>query len=149
MSESLRRKMEKILEVLDELSEKSVEGTPIIVEGINDLKALRKLNVKGKVITAKTRAKSLLDLLEEIDRLRQNEVILLMDFDRRGKEWTRSLTKHLERMKIKSNLHFWVELLNLVHKEVKDIEGLPKYIETLKRKAGISYREVRNPTTLS
>jgi hypothetical protein len=41
-------------------------------------------------------------------------------------------------MGVTPNLAFWLELFGLVGKEVKDVEGLNKYMETLKRKIGRS-----------
>jgi hypothetical protein len=39
-------------------------------------------------------------------------------------------------MKIKPNSFFWRKLLSLVGREVKDIEGLATYMETLRKKCG-------------
>lgn len=83
---------------------------------------------------AKTAGKSRLDLLEQIEEGRFREVILLFDFDRRGREWTETVKENLERAKVKPNLEFSNELQVLVGKEVKDIEGLASYIETLREK---------------
>lgn len=128
--------MEKILQLLERLGKETVKGVPIIVEGKNDVHALQKLDVKGDFILAKTSGKSFLDTLSEVEKKEKQEVILLMDFDKRGKEWTKRLTQHLEKMKIKPNSLFWRELLSLVGREVKDIEGLATYMETLRKKCG-------------
>ncbi len=136
MSDNLKRRVEKITELLERLAEKSAKGTPMIVEGRNDIDALRKLTIKGDTITAKTSGRSFLDVLREIRKRDTQEVILLMDFDRRGKKWTRRLAQNLEKMRVKANLFFWNELLNLVGHDLKDIEGLPTYMETLRKKCG-------------
>ena len=136
MSSSLKRRLEKTTELLERLAERSSGSLPIIVEGRNDREALRKLAVKGDVITAKTRGRSLLDVLGAVKEREVQEVILLMDFDRRGREWTRRLAQNLEKMRVKAHLQYWNELLNLVGRDVKDIEGLPAYMETLRRKSG-------------
>lgn len=128
--------MEKILQLLERLGKETANGVPIIVEGKNDVHALQKLDVKGDFILAKTSGKSFLDTLSEVEKKGKNEVILLMDFDKRGKEWTKRLTQHLEKMKIKPNSFFWRELLSLVGREVKDVEGLATYMETLRKKCG-------------
>jgi 2,5-diamino-6-(ribosylamino)-4(3H)-pyrimidinone 5'-phosphate reductase len=128
--------MEKILKLLERLGKETVKGVPIIVEGKNDVHALQKLDVKGDFILAKTAGKSFLDTLSEVEKKEKQEVILLMDFDKRGKEWTKRLTQHLEKMKIKPNSFFWRELLSLVGREVKDVEGLATYMETLRKKCG-------------
>jgi 2,5-diamino-6-(ribosylamino)-4(3H)-pyrimidinone 5'-phosphate reductase len=128
--------MEKILRLLERLGKETAKGVPIIVEGKNDVYALQKLDVNGDFILAKTAGKSFLDTLSEVEKKEKQEVILLMDFDKRGKEWTKRLTQHLEKMRIKPNSFFWKELLSLLRREVKDIEGLATYVETLKKKCG-------------
>lgn len=139
MSNNLKKMTERILELLERLSKESDKGVPIIVEGQNDIDTLRKLGVEGEVISAKTFGRSFLDVLSEIEKQGKREVIILMDFDRRGREWTKRLTKYLERMGIRPNSFFWRELRGLVGHEVKDIEGLATYIDTLKKKTENKY----------
>ncbi|MDI6904514.1 MAG: toprim domain-containing protein [Candidatus Bathyarchaeia archaeon] len=134
MSTCLKQKEEKILQILERLTQETAKGTPIIVEGKKDIETLKTLAVKGKIISAKTGGKSFLDVISEIEKSRAREVILLLDFDRRGKEWTKRLKQNLEKTKIKPNLTFWTKLSKLVGKDVKDIESLATYMETLKRK---------------
>lgn len=138
MSTRLEEKEEKILQVLERLTVESAKGTLIIVEGKNDIAALRALAVEGRIMSAKTGGRSRLDVVSEVEKSRVREVILLLDFDRRGKEWTKRLKQDLEKAKIKPKLTFWTRLSGLVGKEVKDIEGLESYMETLKRKIGDS-----------
>jgi 2,5-diamino-6-(ribosylamino)-4(3H)-pyrimidinone 5'-phosphate reductase len=134
LSTHLKDKEKKILQVLECLAEESAKGTPIIVEGKNDIEALKVLGVEGKIISAKTGGKSILDVISEVEKCTAKEVIMLLDFDRRGREWTKRLKQNLENTKTKINLTFWSRLLELVGTEVKDVEGLATYMETLKRK---------------
>jgi len=136
LSTHLREKLEKIQRVLECLAQESSRGIPIIVEGKNDVQTLRRLCVQGKLICAKTGGKSKLDLLEQIEEGGFREVILLFDFDRRGREWSETVKENLERAKVKPNLEFSNELQVLIGREVKDIEGLASYIETLREKTG-------------
>jgi len=136
LSTKSEKKLEEILKLLEKLTKESAKGVPIIVEGRNDVNALHTLGLEGDIISAKTSGKSFLDVLGEIEGRGKREVILLMDFDRRGKEWTNRLTRRLEEMRITPNLLFWKELLGLVGHDVKDIEGLATYLETLKKKVG-------------
>jgi 5S rRNA maturation endonuclease (ribonuclease M5) len=136
LSAGLKKRLEKVLHLLDRLARESAKGTPIIVEGRKDVDTLRDLAIKGNIISAKTSGRSLLDVLGEVEKLSKHEVILLMDFDRRGKEWTKHLTQHFEKMRIKPNLFFWRGLLSLVGRDVRDIEGLATYLENLKKKCG-------------
>jgi len=136
LSTKSEKKLEEILKLLEKLATESAKGTPIIVEGQNDINTLHKLGVKGDIIPAKSSGKSFLDVLGEVEGRGKRKVILLMDFDRRGKEWTNRLAHRLEEMKINPNLIFWKELLGLVGHDVKDIEGLATYLETLRKKLG-------------
>jgi len=134
LSTHLQEKEEKILQVLECIAEESAKGTPIVVEGKNDVKALRRLGVEGKIMSAKTGGKSILDVISEVEKCTAKEVIMLLDFDRRGRELTKRLKQNLEKAKTKINLAFWNKLLELVGTEVKDVEGLATYMETLKSK---------------
>lgn len=137
MSTRLKEKIERIEELLERLALQSAKGIPIIVEGQNDIDVLRKLAFCGDIIAAKTR-KSFLALVTEIETLDIEEVVLLMDFDKRGKEWTKRLTRYLEQTKVKPNAFFWQELRNLVSHNIKDIEGLLPFLQTLRKKIGNS-----------
>jgi 5S rRNA maturation endonuclease (ribonuclease M5) len=92
------------------------------------------LGISGKIITAKTSRKSFLDLTTEIEKQSCPQVVLLLDFDRRGKELTKRLVQHLETVRMKTNTDYWKELQGLIGRDVKDIEGLPTYLETMNRK---------------
>jgi 5S rRNA maturation endonuclease (ribonuclease M5) len=136
LSTHLKEKEEKILQALERLAKESAKGIPIIVEGKKDVEALRELAIEGKIIEAKTSGKSILDVISEVEECKTQEVILLLDFDRRGREWTKRLKQYLEKMQIKPNIFFWKKLLSIAGREVKDVEGLASYMATLKKKAG-------------
>jgi 2,5-diamino-6-(ribosylamino)-4(3H)-pyrimidinone 5'-phosphate reductase len=136
LSARLRERQEKIQQILECLAEESAKGIPIIVEGKKDVETLRTLGVQGQIVTAKTGGKSRLDLISEIEKTGNREVILLLDFDRRGKEWTAILRENLEKARIKTNVTFRKELLRFAGRELKDIEGLETYLQTLSRKLG-------------
>jgi 5S rRNA maturation endonuclease (ribonuclease M5) len=133
LSTHLKDRVEKIELLLTKLSEESERGKPIIVEGKKDSEALQALGANGPILTLKTGGKSFLQATEEIEALGEGEVILLLDFDRRGKEGTKRLQESLERGKIKVNVKFWRELHSLVGREVSCIESLPSYIATTKK----------------
>jgi len=85
LSTHLKEKEEKILQILNELAEESAKGRPIIVEGKKDVQALRTLGIGGTVLSVKTGGKSFQDAVAEIEQMDAPEVILFLDFDRRGK----------------------------------------------------------------
>jgi 2,5-diamino-6-(ribosylamino)-4(3H)-pyrimidinone 5'-phosphate reductase len=138
LSTHLKEKQEKILQIINALVEESAKGTPIIVEGKKDVEALRTFGVEGTVVTAKTGGKSFLDAVSEIEQTGTAEVILLLDFDRRGKQGTKLLKQHLEHAKIKPNITFWRALSALLGKEIQCIESLTAYMETLQDKISAS-----------
>ncbi len=134
MSTRLKEKEEKILQVLEALAEESAKGTPIMVEGKKDVEALRSSGVAGTLLTVKTGGKTFLDAVYEIEKMKVPEVILLLDFDRRGKQGTKRLKHSLERAKIKPNIKFWRQLAALAGKEIQCIESLTAYLNTLRAK---------------
>jgi 5S rRNA maturation endonuclease (ribonuclease M5) len=138
LSTRLKEKEEKILQILDAMAEESATGTPIVVEGRKDLETLRVLGIEGIILTAKTGGKSFLDVISEIEQTGAAEVILFLDFDRRGMEGTRLLKQYLERTRTKPNIKFWHELSALLGKEIQCVESLIAYMETLRKKIGDS-----------
>ena len=136
MSTRLKEKEEKILKILEALASESAKGTPIIVEGQKDVEALRGLGVEGAVVTAKTGGKNFLDVVSEVERTGAEGAVLLLDFDRRGREGTKRLKQDLEHAKIAPNLKFWRELKALLGREVQCVEGLTSYMATLRLKIG-------------
>jgi 5S rRNA maturation endonuclease (ribonuclease M5) len=134
LSTRLKEKEEKIQQIISILIEESSKGKLVVVEGKKDEIALQELGVCGKFLTVKTGGKSFLLTLEEIEKTGASEVVLLLDFDRRGKEGTLRLKQNLERTKIKIDTRFWRELEALVGREIRCIESLPSYLNTLQEK---------------
>jgi len=133
----LREKEEKIQQVIEELREQSARGTPILVEGRKDVNALRTLGIEGNIFTVKTGGKSFLDVVLELEQAGISEVVLLLDFDRRGKQGTNRLRKNFEHSGVKVNLEFWRALLRLVGKDLQGVEGLDAYLAKLQTKIGV------------
>jgi len=74
--------MEEILKEFDDIvNEIKESGYPVLVEGINDMRALERLGVKNKIILLKSRG----TLQEIIERIHSHDVILLTDWDRSGR----------------------------------------------------------------
>lgn len=130
----LKEKEEGLIEILNALTEESTKGTPILVEGKKDVETLRVLGVEGPILTIKTGGKSFLDTVSELEEKEIVRVILLLDFDRRGKQGTNRLRQYLEHAGITVDLGFWRALLSSVGKDVQCVEGLNTYLENLKTK---------------
>ena len=134
MSTKTKKRLEKIQSLLERLEKRSTKGTPIVVEGKKDLQALQRLGITGEFVLAKNAGKSFLDVVNEIENMKKREVILLFDFDRRGKEWTNRMSRYLEELKIVPILLFWRTLSGLVGRDIKDIEGLVSFLDTLTKR---------------
>jgi 5S rRNA maturation endonuclease (ribonuclease M5) len=134
LSTHLKDKVEKIEGVIAKLVEESSKGKTIVVEGKKDAETLRELRIYGPVIRVKTGGKSFLDVASEIEMSAPSEVILLLDFDRRGREGTKLLQQSLERVKIKVNIQIWLELKALTGHEMQCIESLFSYLQNLREK---------------
>jgi 5S rRNA maturation endonuclease (ribonuclease M5) len=135
LSTRLKEKQEKLEHLVAKLAEDAAKGKPIVVEGKKDAQALRELGIEGKVVTVKTGGKSFLEATVDIENLGVGAVVLLLDFDRRGKEGTLRLKRDLERAKIKVDIRFWRELETLVGREIQCIESLTAYMRTLQKKS--------------
>jgi len=134
LSSHLIDRFEKIQELIIKLSEEAAKGKTVVVEGKKDAKALSELGINGSILTLKTGGKSFLEVTQQIEALGVCEVILLLDYDRRGKEGTKRLQQDLEHVKVKTNVRWWNELHGLVGREVQCIESLPSFLQTLKTK---------------
>jgi len=132
LSETMERKINNLTKILEKFCQETACGTPVLVEGKKDIEALRRLNIPCTAITIKNSGKVLEDVLEEI---RSSEVIVFVDFDRHGSELAKKIMFQLEHRRVKVNLVFWRMIRALVRRDVKDIEGLPSYIESLKEEA--------------
>lgn len=118
--------LEKVLQNLEDLSEK----IPIIVEGVRDRNALRRLGITKNVIPL-NKGKSIFTFCEEISRSAKQAVILT-DWDRRGGQLARMLKDGLEANSVKVNDSVRMQIVILSKKEVKDIESLPTFVDRLK-----------------
>jgi len=136
LSDRLKNRFQKVLQLLEQLVVEAAKGTLIVVEGRNDIEALEELAIQGNIISVKTAGRSFLDILTEIEEQNISKVILLLDFDRRGREWAKRLKQRLEEKRIKVDTNFWNRLRALVGHDIKDVEGLPTFLRTLKKRIG-------------
>ena len=111
---------------------------PIVVEGKRDVAALRQLGLTGEILTVNEGV----PLIEFCDRLaaRTNEAVLLPDWDRTGGNILRRLRDNL-RGRVK--MHRDIRKTFAVYAEVHDVESLPAYLGTLRRKVVMATRDPR------
>jgi len=134
LSTHLQDRLEKIENTIAKLVETSAKGKLVVVEGKKDAEALRELGVAGDILTVKTGGKSFLDATTEIEALEPIEVVLFLDFDRRGTEGTHRLQQCLERAHIKVNAKLWQELKALTGHDIQCIESLLAYLSAFRQK---------------
>jgi len=119
---------EDLKKALLELSEEN-KKIPIIVEGEKDIDALRKLDLKGVIISL-NKGMSLTDFCDHIAE-KYKEIIILTDWDRRGGYLCHTIEKNL-RGRVKCNLYYReVFAKNAV---IKTVEGLPSWIITMDKR---------------
>jgi 5S rRNA maturation endonuclease (ribonuclease M5) len=127
------RKLEEAERLFGDLREMSDKGIPIIVEGRKDEKALRSLNVNGAIHCLKARGESRFSFVDKLTGT--NEVILLTDFDREGRELRLWLYDELTRRRIKAEDKLWRRIRGLAKSEVHAVEELPSFLKTVKSRA--------------
>ena len=128
----MAERLNRVEEVLNEIKEMSESGSIIIVEGKNDVIALRELGVAGQIEIATYRP--LFIFAEEISQKsnKNTEVIILTDWDKRGGFLASRISEYLRSMDTIPNNSLRSKLSSLVRKEVTEVEGLSRYIEKLR-----------------
>ncbi len=118
--------LEQIEELLSELRECAAQGVPILVEGADDERTLRGLGMEGRIFRVSNSSKTLLNFLEGLVGFKQ--IIILTDFDRTGAKLAKFCTEHLKRLGVEPVVEFRDKLKAILHKDVKDIEGLARFL---------------------
>jgi 5S rRNA maturation endonuclease (ribonuclease M5) len=121
------RRLEAVTELVETIAACSKRGVPLIVEGPNDVRALRKLGIAGPVFCAKSRRLGLVDFLDSVAA--HSEVLILTDFDKEGRALAWRLRRDLSQMRVKANVEIWKQLKALVRSEIVGIENLAGYLE--------------------
>lgn len=123
-----KEKVEKIVEVLGDLVEATgLGGKVVVVEGVRDREALRRWGVQGKILCLKLRPDSLVEKMGRLSE-REEEIVILTDFDIEGRRLARRMSEFLGRGR-SLNLSYWRKLSVLASSDVKDVEGLVSYLK--------------------
>ena len=118
---------ERLREVLDGLIEIN-RKVPIIVEGKKDKTALRSLGFGGEIISLH-RGQNLYDFSEEMADS-YDRMVLLLDWDEKGDQMTRSLEESLKGY-FEEFRPFRDTIRILCQKDIKDIEAIPALLRRL------------------
>ncbi|KKG13259.1 hypothetical protein EO98_05080 [Methanosarcina sp. 2.H.T.1A.6] len=134
--EIYRKRLERIEELIAELTEHSERGAVIIVEGKRDIISMKRLGIEGSFELATHQ--SLFNFSERIAKL-GCEVIILTDWDRRGDLLAVKLSEYFDNFGVKPELQIRNKLKLITQKEIKDVESLYTYISKLRSKTGPSF----------
>lgn len=126
-----KKSLQILVEAIQDL-DKINKTVPIVVEGENDIIALNTLGIHGKIIPLNS-GLSILNLCDTIAK-KWNEIIILTDWDRQGGRLCKRIIDNLQG-RTSCNTDF--RKIFAKNSMVKDLEGLPSYIDNLKKK--ISY----------
>lgn len=129
IKEDLRERLEGLKDLFRILSDLNRE-VPVIVEGKNDVIALRTLGLQGEIIQVHG-GKSLYELSEEIHE-RFEQVILLIDWDKKGEMLMKTLGDYLSGL-WENYRTFRETLMLLSRNEAFEIEHIPGLMERLER----------------
>lgn len=117
-------RLREVLEALYEVNKR----VPVIVEGKKDALALKKLGLVGEIITLHS-GKGLYDFCEDVAE-RFSKVIVLLDWDDKGENLFRSVSKnlsgHCEEFSVFRGI-----IKVLCQKDIKDVEGIPRLLMRL------------------
>ena len=137
---SPEERLEQIEKVLSQLQDLS-ETTPIIVEGLRDIAALKRMGITRNVISL-GKGDSIFNFSENLSRSTRRAIILT-DWDRKGGQLARMLREALMANGVIANDNIRAKLGILSKKEVKDIESMPAFVERLRYRPLISMKKAR------
>ena len=131
---NVEKRYKAVMRLLERLNQKADGGIPIIVEGRNDRRALNRLGIRGEIIPVKNSSKGLADILDEVQG---SSAVIFVDFDDEGVTLGKIIKEHLEERGVKVDYLLWRQIGKLLRRNVKDVEGIPSFLEKLKNWARI------------
>jgi len=126
-----KERLEDFLKLIERLIEDNL-NIPIIVEGKKDRKALKVLGFKGEIYSL-NHGIPLFRFCEEYAE-KHKKAIILTDWDHKGGRIARTLREGLAANGVKFDVDSRAKLVCLCKKDIKDVEGLPKFLELLKKR---------------
>ena len=126
-----KKSIEYLEKIIDELGEEN-RSIPIVVEGKKDIEALRKLDISGSIISVNAGV-PLIDFCDKIAQ-EHTDIIILTDWDRKGGYLCRTIKKNLEG---RVNCNTKYRELFAKNAMIRTLEGLPSWLETMKKKLNL------------
>ena len=126
------QRLEKVLEIVEELRSLVQDGAIIVVEGVKDRRAMEALGINDGIETL-VGQETLLNFSERLAQ-RNCPVILMTDWDRTGAKIASDLATYLQPAGCDVDYELRSKLSKLVKKDIKDVESLTAYIKRMKQK---------------
>jgi dTMP kinase len=127
---SAEERLERLEKLVEELHYRSLD-TPIVVEGLRDVAALKKLGVTKNVVPL-NKGSSVIAFSEDIAK-EFSKAVILTDWDRKGGHLARLLLEALTGTDVKVDTDIRAKIVMLSKKEIRDIESLPSLLSRLRR----------------
>lgn len=118
----------KLKAAIDELIERSENGAVIVVEGLNDVKALRRFGIKGEIVTSSNHSNA-----ELVDFIGHREVIIMTDWDKRGEALKNDLITKFSSWGVIPDVEIRRRIFSIVGREVTEVENLAEFVFKLER----------------
>jgi len=112
---------EGLIQAVEELRLRA-EDSPIIVEGIKDVGALRSLGIRENIFPL-NRGKSIIDFCSDLS-MRFDEAVILTDWDGKGNHLCHLLKEGLRACGMGFDTRVRGRLASSVRKEIKDVQSL-------------------------
>lgn len=132
----------RVFSILDHYRSKNL-SVPIIVEGKNDVSCLRRIDFEGRIIQVNS-GESLLNFSENLAS-EFSEIIILTDFDRKGKTLKKMIQNYLVSLGVKTDTYLWEYFCK--RSPIATVEELPSEVERIGQNFGyygaLQIREVR------
>ncbi|HKJ97051.1 MAG TPA: toprim domain-containing protein [Thermoplasmataceae archaeon] len=121
----------RVFSILEQYRMKN-ESVPIVVEGRNDISCLRSIDFTGKIVHVNS-GSSILNFSENLAE-EYSEIIILTDFDRKGKTLKKKIQNYLVSSGVKADTYLWEYLCK--RSPIATVEELPSEVERIKRNFG-------------
>ncbi|MEM2089198.1 MAG: toprim domain-containing protein [Thermoproteota archaeon] len=122
---------ESVNKIVEALNTRDTGNWLIIVEGSKDKAALLKLGVKTRIMPIRSFLR--LASTDWLERSGVSEIIVLTDFDRRGRFHSRTI-KRICSGRVKVNTEYKGRLKQALGNWVKDVEGIPSFLRNCSRR---------------
>lgn len=129
-------RLQKIMEILDELSELATDHV-LLVEGKNDMLALENLGISGKSFMIQSEGGPL--KAAEYVASHGGKAVILTDWDRKGGIISSEISAQLSSLGVRYNTDVRARLSLLCKKYIKDVESLDVLVGRLADITGMIY----------